>query len=197
MCIYSIFGYGKGKTESAVGITIRALANNDKVLFAQFLKNGNSSEVVYLKDKVKVLTSDTESIVLPQNKTCDDVDDCAELYRKIFNEVATLEYNLVVLDEVLVALDIGLISYAMLELLLKECKSAGADVYMTGRIRNAETRLRVTSISDCVTNAYCEKHMYNRYCRYCNNDFPFHYTYCPDCGAELEVSKPCKLGRDY
>ena len=197
MALYSIFGYGKGKTEAAVGMTIRALANGEQVLFAQFLKDGSSSEIKYLKDKVDVLTSSINYAVLPQNKTCDDIDDCAELYRKIFNNIATGKYNLIVLDEVLVALDIGLISFSMLDLLLNECKSVGADVYMTGRVRNAETRQHITNISDCVTNAYCEKHIRNRYCSYCHNEFPFHYTYCPDCGSELGLASDVKIGRDF
>lgn len=199
MCIYSIFGYGKGKTESGIGIAIRAMSNDDKVLFAQFLKDGNSSEISYLDDddRIKIISSGTSGIVLPQNKTDTDTQSCAELYRDIFNYVATGEYDLVVLDEILVAIDMGLISFAMLDLLLRECKDKDTDVYMTGRIRNADVRNHIINVSDCASNVYCEKHMFNRYCRNCHNDFPFHYTYCPDCGAELETSKPCKVGRDY
>ena len=43
MYVYSIYGYGKGKTESAIGMIIRAIANEHKVLFVQLLKNGSSS----------------------------------------------------------------------------------------------------------------------------------------------------------
>lgn len=199
MCIYSIFGYGKGKTESAIGIAVRAMANDDKVLFAQFLKDGNSSEISYLNDddRIKIISSGTSGIVLPQNKTKDDTYACNMLYKEIFNDIATGTFNLVVLDEILVAVDMGLISHTMLDMLLAECRKMDTDVYMTGRIRNANTRRHIMDISDCATNAYCEKHMFNRYCSQCHNDFPFHYTYCPDCGAELETSKPCKLGRDY
>lgn len=199
MCIYSIFGYGKGKTESGVGIAIRAMSNGDNVLFAQFLKDGSSSEITYLNDddRIKIISSGTSGIVLPQNKTEKDNEACSKLYREVFNEIATDKYGLVVLDEILVAIDMGLISYVMLDILLKECKEMSTDVYMTGRIRNANTRQHIIDVSDCASNVYCEKHMFNRYCRNCHNDFPFHYTYCPDCGAELETSKPCKIGRDF
>ena len=199
MCIYSIFGYGKGKTESGIGIAIRAMSNDDRVLFAQFLKDGSSSEISYLNDddRIKIISSGTSGIVLPQNKTDDDTQACAELYKNVFNSVATGTYDLVVLDEILVAIDMGLISYAMLDILLKECREMETDVYMTGRIRNANTRQKIIDVSDCASNVYCEKHMFNRYCKNCHNDFPFHYTYCPDCGSELETSKPCKVGRDF
>lgn len=199
MCIYSIFGYGKGKTESGIGIAIRAASNDESVLFAQFLKDGNSSEISYLNEdsRIKTISSGTSGIVLPQNKTEDDTKSCGSLYRDVFNYVATGGFDLVVLDEILVAIDMGLISFTMLDLLIKTCRENDTDVYMTGRIRNANTRQKIIDISDCASNVYCEKHMFNRYCSNCHNDFPFHYTYCPDCGSELETSKPCKVGRDY
>ena len=197
MCIYSIFGYGKCKTESAIGMAIRAIANDHKVLFAQFLKDGTSSEIEFLKGHITVMDSSTIGIVLPQNKTNSDEEACGDLYKNIFNEIASGEYQLLILDEILVAIDMGLISNAMLDLLLRECKSKDVDVYMTGRVRNANMRQHIIDISDCVTDARCKKHMFNRYCEHCHNDFPFHYTYCPDCGEELKESRPCKLGRDY
>ena len=197
MCIYSIFGYGKCKTESAIGMAIRAIANDHKVLFAQFLKDGSSSEIKYLEDKIDIINSNTKGIVLPQNKQENNYVEVNSLYRDIFNTIANGDYKLLILDEILVAIDMGMISFAMLDLLLRECKSNGVDVYMTGRVRNANVRQHIIDISDCVTDARCKKHMFNRYCEHCHNDFPFHYTYCPDCGSELKESRPCKLGRDF
>lgn len=197
MCVYSIYGYGKGKTESAIGMVVRALANNHKVLFAQFLKDGSSSEIKYLEDKIDILNTNTKGIVLPDNKTHYDIECVNCLYKEIFNTLASENYNLLVLDEILVAVDMGMISIAMLKLLLQECKSKKVDVYMTGRVRDDNIRSMINEVSDCVTNAYCVKHMFNTYCENCKNDYPYHYTYCPDCGSRLKVSKPCKIGRDY
>ena len=80
MCIYSIFGYGKGKTESGIGIAVRAMSNDERVLFAQFLKDGSSSEISYLDDddRIKIISSGTCGIVLPQNKTDDDANACSK-----------------------------------------------------------------------------------------------------------------------
>lgn len=197
MCIYSIFGYGKAKTESAVGMAVRGIANNHKVLFAQFLKDGTSSEIKFLEDKLDIMDSNTTKIVLPKNKTQQDIDDISKFYRDVFNTIASKQYDLVILDEILVAVDLNMISLTCLNLLLRECKSKGCDVYMTGRIRDARIRQAIIDVSDCVTNAYCEKHMFNRYCDSCSKDYPYYYTYCPDCGKELRESKPCKLGRDF
>lgn len=197
MYIYSIYGFGKSKTESAVGMTIRALANNHKVLFTQFLKDGNSSEVFYLKDKIDIMNSKTNKIVLPKNKTQEDVDNIIDFFNKVEHKLVSGEYNLVVLDEILVALDMGMVSMTMLKSLINICKAKDIDMYMTGRVRDREMRMFVNSISDSVTDAYCIKHMFDTYCPECKKSYPYYYTYCPDCGRQLDVSRPCKLGRDY
>ena len=48
--IYSTYGFSKGKTTSAIGITTRALANGERVLFAQFLKDFKDGGVHFLHD---------------------------------------------------------------------------------------------------------------------------------------------------
>ena len=197
MYIYSIMGYGKAKTESGLGMIVRAIANNHKVLLAQFLKDGNSSEFLYLKDKIDCMASGTKGILLPKNKTEEDINDINLFYKEVFNQINNKEYDLVVLDEILVALDMGIISYAMLKLLIQTCRDKDIDMYMTGRVRDRHTREYVTDISDCVTDAYCIKHPFDTYCEKCKNSFPYYYTYCPDCGSELTPSRPCKEGRDF
>ena len=199
MCIYSIYGYGKGKTESAIGITVRAIANHHKVLFAQFLKDGKSSEVDFLKmfREVTFLSTGTTGIVLPKNKQDKDKEAVLDLYNKICRRITTCEYNLLVLDEILVALDMELISISLFKRLIEACRKNKVDVYMTGRIRNGIIRSYVQQLSDCATNAYCVKHMFDTYCKKCDNTYPYYFTYCPECGEELVVSKPCKKGRDF
>ncbi len=197
MYIYSTYGFGKMKTESAIGMTIRAIANDHKVLFAQFLKDGTSSEIEFLKDKVDVVTSNTKGIVLPHNKTPYDSECVLNLYNKICNMLSDGEYKLVVLDEFLVALDMELISLTLLKRIIAICKAKEVDMYLTGRVRDKSLRNYIQEVSDCVTNAYCVKHMYDTYCSECKRTFPYHYTYCPDCGKQLQVSRPCKKGRDY
>lgn len=197
MYIYSIYGYGKGKTESSIGMVIRALANNHKVLFTQFLKDGHSSEVQYLKDKIDIMTSNTDKIVLPKNKTVEDTNNIIEFFNDVERKVIAGEYDLLVLDEILVALDMDMISITMLKSLINICKTKNIDMYMTGRVRSRDIRMFVNEVSDCVTDAYCSKHMFDTYCSDCNKSYPYYYTYCPDCGKELAISRPCKLGRDY
>ena len=53
-------GDGKGKTTAATGLAVRMLGKGGKVLFVQFVKNGNSSEIKLLKslDNLDYLNSE-------------------------------------------------------------------------------------------------------------------------------------------
>lgn len=189
----------KGKTESAVGMAVRAIANHHKVLFAQFLKDGTSSEIQFLSQymEVKLLTTGTKGIVLPKNQTDDTKRDVLDLYNKVCLSLNEDEYNLLILDEILVALDMGLLSVTVFKRLVAICKEKDIDMYLTGRIRNSNMRAFIREISDSATDAYCKKHMFDTYCEKCKRTYPYYYTYCPDCGEELVASRPCKKGRDY
>jgi cob(I)alamin adenosyltransferase len=48
--IHIHYGYGKGKTTSAVGATLRMAGHGKKCLFCQFLKDGSSGEVALIKE---------------------------------------------------------------------------------------------------------------------------------------------------
>lgn len=195
--IYSVYGYGKYKTEASIGCAVRAIANNEKVLFVQFLKNGSSSEIEFLKKHVEVLVGEVHKITLPKNITTIDKFNAQSLFIEVVELARDFGYNLIVLDEVLPAIDMELITLEQLEVLIEICEKNSIDLFLTGRIRNKELRLKVSQLSDICTNAYCVKHCFNTHCSKCGKDFPYHYTYCCDCGSELEVSTEPKKGRDY
>ena len=197
--IISVYGYGKYKTESAVGCAVRAIQNNHKVLFVQFLKNGTSSEIAFFKkqDNIKVMVGEVDKITLPKNITQVDKLKAQSLFTSLIKDSTISKYNLIVADELLPALDMDLIDMRQVELLISKCKKYGVDLYLTGRIRKKAIRVKIAELSDICTDAHCIRHNFNTHCDICDKDFPYHYTYCCDCGAELTKSKSPKLGRDY
>ena len=52
--IYSIFGFGKGKTEASIGLAIRTVENGERVLFAQFMKDGYSEALNFANGDIEL-----------------------------------------------------------------------------------------------------------------------------------------------
>lgn len=199
--IYSIFGFGKGKTEASIGLTVRTVANGERVLFAQFMKDGTSLEISYFNthhpNQVDLLIAGIVKITLPENIENKDKEVAKIIADSVDRYIDDGDYQVVVLDEVLPAVDLGLLDFSVLKSLVAKCKEKNIDLCMTGRIRNHELRKKVINLSTISSNIFCEKHIFNTHCPVCNQDFKYYYTYCPHCGTELKRSRPAKRGRDY
>lgn len=197
--VYSIFGYGKGKTESVVGLTIRAIQNNKRVLFAQCLKDGTSSEVDFFSTQplVTTLVAGTKKITLPSNITQDDYTIHRTFVEDIIRNIEQETMDVLVLDEFLVAVDLGLIPIESMYDIISLCRIKFIPVAFTGRVRSHELRKKIVLVSDIASNVYCERHRFNTHCDSCNQDFPYFYKYCPQCGKELSISGEAIKGVDF
>lgn len=119
-----ITGRGKGKTSSAVGSAVRAAGHGKKVVFAQFLKDGTSGEIAVLKNVPGV------TVIVPPvhygftfQMTEAQLAETAAAYGEMLEKIAGEEAFLIVLDEVLHALNAGLITREQLEKVLdKQCE---------------------------------------------------------------------------
>lgn len=189
--LLSVTGWGKGKTTSAIGITLRALANKEKVLFVQFLKDGNDGAVQLLKDyeEFDYINQGVSDFSLPKS---------TELFNEVLTKMNTKQYDLVVLDEFLVALDNALIDKP-LDMILMAIKdfSFDMDIYMTGRIYGDKLRHDVLRMSDIATNCFEESHVFHKKCERCNKEFQDSYIVCPFCGKKLTNKQMAKKGREY
>jgi cob(I)alamin adenosyltransferase len=191
LTIYNITGWGKGKTTSAIGIAARAIANNEKVLFAQFLKDGTDLGIRMLQsyhiDDFKHIYQGTKGFK-PEN--------CELFMDKVVQETEKNHYDLVVLDELNVALDYELLDMSRAETLIDILNSVGTDVYITGRINKHKLRHQMMDMADIATNCYCEAHNFNPKCMNCGLEFDKPYKYCPICGKKLTKSEPARKGRE-
>lgn len=149
-------GNGKGKTTAALGLAIRAAGHSRKVAFIQFLKGIPSGELLFV-DKYKafdiVRTATGNSRKKPEEQLQREAQETLALAEKVITEDT---YDLVVLDEVCVALHRGLIDIRqVLELLDK--KPDKLEMVLTGR--NAPQEL--IDRADLVTEMLLIKHPYN------------------------------------
>lgn len=127
--IHIYFGEGKGKTTAAVGLAVRASGAGLKVLFLQFLKDGRSPEIAQLKKLGVVCRGFWRWGFARQGKiTAEQRRACAEGLK--FAEQQSGNFNVVVLDEALTALELGLLSAEGLNLLMMH---DGVEWVLTGR----------------------------------------------------------------
>lgn len=132
--VHIYYGDGKGKTTAAVGQAVRAAGSGLKVLFFQFMKDNNSSERRLLEQVENITCLPGKRHVKFYNQM--NREEKAE-YRhyntKALDEIAKfcINFDLVVLDEAVCAVDLGLLSEEKLISFLKH-KPRGLEVVMTG-----------------------------------------------------------------
>jgi cob(I)alamin adenosyltransferase len=132
-------GNGKGKTTAALGQAIRAVGQNKRVLMIQFIKSGLiSGEHKFLK-KFKIPQSKFK--IIPVGKgfvgICGDKIPLS-VHKKAAQKALNLakkaiksgNWDLIIFDEVNVAVNLGLIKASEV---LKILKSSSVDVILTGR----------------------------------------------------------------
>jgi cob(I)alamin adenosyltransferase len=155
-------GNGKGKTTAALGLALRAAGHGRKVFIIQFMKGDpDYGELIairrYLGDSIEVVQSGLPTFV--------DRDDPSPEDRRLAREGMDLAgrvlragaHDLVILDEVNVALDYGLVN---LKELLEEVshRAPGVDVVLTGRSAPAA----LLAAADLVSEVVEVKHHYRR-----------------------------------
>ena len=171
--IYILTGNGKGKTTSAIGMGLRAVGAGKKVLMIQFLKTESSENKIIEKIKnFDIRTFGRKGFFLPKSvlkkqlqlrkkgiKPLTEKD--FELAKQGFSlarkAAQSKRYNILILDEICVALKFSLIDIEMvLDFLRKYQKKL--DIILTGR--NAPQT--IIKIADLVTEMKEVKHYYQK-----------------------------------
>ena len=153
-------GNGKGKTSAAFGLALRAVGRGLKVYVIQFIKGGFDYGELYVIDKLPNLTLKSfgrGKFITTKPPEKEDVT-LAEQALKLAKEVVeSREYDVVVLDEINVALHLKLIS---LEEVLEIAKNKPRHVELVLTGRNAPNE--IVEIADLVTEMIEVKHPFNK-----------------------------------
>lgn len=130
-------GDGKGKTTTAVGLSIRFAGAGKRVLLYQFMKNNTSSERNIL-EQIPLITCEKGkeqvkfSFQMSEEEKKQELQENNKKLIEMFQKAKEQEYDLLFLDETLYTIDAGLLSE---ELLIEELKKKPTklEVVLTGR----------------------------------------------------------------
>jgi cob(I)alamin adenosyltransferase len=148
-------GDGKGKTTAALGLALRAVGAGWRVMFAQFLKYGEFSEIKALKklgDQVTIRQYGSGKFIRGKPSR-EEIETAQAGLSEIMQVMEEGKYDLIVLDEINVAVHFGLIPVESVISLL-ERRPQDVELVFTGRWAPKEIMRR----ADLVTEARMIKH---------------------------------------
>lgn len=151
-------GNGKGKTTAAIGLGVRAAGAGLKVIMVQFMKGRRYSELDALRNipNFEVHQHGRDEFVSKENPEQIDIDLAREGLAHASRAIMSARYDLVILDELNVALDYGLVPLDdVLDLL--GSRPSHVEVVITGRYAPPE----VLDMADLVTEMREMLHFYN------------------------------------
>lgn len=133
-------GNGKGKTTASLGLAMRALGRNWKVLIVMFTKGGDDygelNSFRSLADKISenltIVQAGLDRIVYSSNKSEKDYKEIKKGWQIAKNAIENNDYNLIILDEANIAIDLGLIDLEEMLQVLKN-KPEDMEIVLTGR----------------------------------------------------------------
>ncbi len=160
--IHIYTGDGKGKTTAAIGLTIRALSNDMRVVFCQFMKGDSSSELKILKtlDNIDFVFCST-NFGFVWNMDEEEKERAKTAYTNQFQEAIKkaidLKANLLVLDEFNSAYELSFIDNNIALDFLKN-KPYDLEIVLTGRNPKEE----LLSLADYISNIQSQKHPFEK-----------------------------------
>lgn len=151
-------GNGKGKTTAAFGLAVRAICAGKKVYIGQFIKGMKYSEldaVKYLPNLV--IEQYGRNCFIKNNPTQEDIDLAQNGLKKIENVILSGEYDIVILDEINVAIYYNLVETSQVINIIKK-RPENVEIVLTGRYAPKE----IIDIADLVTDMQEVRHYYRK-----------------------------------
>jgi cob(I)alamin adenosyltransferase len=152
-------GEGKGKTSAALGSVIRAIGNGLRVFIVAFMKAGHPSgewDVLSGLQNVRVARFGAGPLVNPANIKPQDKEEAIKALTAARQAMLSGNYDLVVLDEVNVAVAWELIKLEDVISLIED-KPPEIELILTGRGADKE----IVKMADLVTEMLNIKHPYD------------------------------------
>lgn len=133
-------GDGKGKTTASLGLAMRALGRCWKVLIIMFTKGGDDYGELNsfrnlspeISQNLTIVQAGLDRIVYENNKTDADTAEIKKGWELAKNAIQNDEYNLIILDEANIAIDMGFIDLQEMIEILKN-KPEEMEIVLTGR----------------------------------------------------------------
>jgi cob(I)alamin adenosyltransferase len=153
-------GDGKGKTTAALGLVLRAWGRGLKVCMIQFMKKGEDyGEILALRklEGVDLYQFGSDRLITKSSIHPEDIELAHRALDFAEGALTSGEYDVVILDEINVALFFGLVTPSeVLSALRKRRKDV--EVVLTGRNAPPE----ILEEADLVTRMVAEKHPYDK-----------------------------------
>ena len=154
-------GNGKGKTTAALGLALRAVGHGLKVLIIQFMKgknnDGEEAAAQKLSPFLTIKKTGRETFVSKSHPDPIDLKLAEEGFAQAKKAIEDEEYDIVILDEINLAIDYGLIPLSNL-LRLIDLKPETLELILTGRNAHPE----ILEKADLATEMVERKHYFKR-----------------------------------
>jgi ATP:corrinoid adenosyltransferase len=153
-------GDGKGKTTAALGLLMRASGAGLRACVFQFLKCGRYCEMETLASRfpeIEVIQLGSGRFVDPQHISAEEHERAAQGFARVREAVMGGGYDLIILDEINGAMDMGLVPVEAALSLLRD-RPKDLELVLTGR--NAPKA--IMDVADLCTEMRMVKHYYQQ-----------------------------------
>jgi len=153
-------GDGKGKTTAALGLGMRASARGFKVLMVQFMKTPGAYGEQWghrALPGLEIRPMGLDCLIDADAPRSEDIEKAQEAMRMIEDALSSGAWDMVILDEVNVAVKWGLVTEDQVIAAVRR-RAPGVEVVLTGRYAPAS----FIEEADLVTEMRCLKHYYER-----------------------------------
>ena len=161
MGIVEVFtGNGRGKSSAALGVAVRAAGHNLKVHIVYFMKGDypyGEQKILAQLPNVTYAAFGHRDFVDPANVKPEEIEQAGQALSEARRAIFSNEYDLVVLDEVNVAIAWKLVDLDNMVQLIKD-KPDSLELILTGRYASG----KITQLADLVTEMVEVKHPYQK-----------------------------------